>query len=124
MWSKHKKNTNPRFNYDGVLLWEIGDRSMLNMLEQHVYFLSFVWMLAIFVEAQLAGALGLVAVATRCIYPFLRAKSMILMEFSTQPYWFCMRPLQANVACKLLTGEALLTFAQLNTAEGYKIQFF
>ena len=61
MWSKHKKNTNPRFNYDGVLLWEIGDRSMLNMLEQHVYFLSFVWMLAIFVEAQLAGALGLVA---------------------------------------------------------------
>jgi len=49
---------------------------------------------------------------------------MILMEFSTQPYWFCMRPLQANVACKLLTGEALLTFAQLNTAEGYKIQFF
>jgi len=124
MWSKHKKGANPRFCYDGVPLWEIGDRSMLNMLEQHVYFLSFVWLHAIFVEARLAGALGLVAVATRYIYPFLRAKNMIYMEFSTQPYWFCLRPLWGNVVCKLLTGEALLTYAQLNTTEGYKLQLF
>ena len=40
---------------------EVADRTVINTNEQHVFFVCLLWMHAVFVDAQTAGALGLVA---------------------------------------------------------------
>ena len=79
------------------------------MLENHAVFLVTVWLHALFIDADTAGALGCAAAGFRFLYPFLRSWTMMAMELSTQPYWFCLKPLQVNLAWKVVTGAALAT---------------
>ena len=111
-----------RFSYDGNPRWEVADRSFLNLMEQTPLFNAILWLHAIFVDAQLAGILGLCAVGARLLYPILRSVFLFLMEFSTQGYWFCVMSLWANLGWKILVGEALLTVDMLGTTSGFKMQ--
>ena len=105
-----------RFSYTDNPRWEIADRSALNMNEQHVFFLVLVWMHALFVDAQLAGLLGLVAAGFRLAYPFLRMWTMLAQEFSTQPYFLCLKTLQVNLLFKAFSGAPIVEYASLGTA--------
>ena len=112
-----------RFSYDGNPRWEVADRSVLNLLEQTPLFLTILWTHAIFVDAYVAGILGLCAVCARLACPVLRSVATPFMEFSTQGYWFAVNPLWANVFWKIGFGKPLLTAAALGTADGLKLQF-
>ena len=105
-----------RFSYADNPRWEIADRSALNMNEQHVFFLVLVWMHAVFVDAQLAGLLGLVAAGFRLAYPFLRMWTILAQELSTQPYWVCLKTLQANLLFKAFSGAPIVEYESLYTA--------
>ena len=112
-----------RFSYHGNPRWEVADRTVLNLLEQTPLFLTMLWTHAIFVDAYVAGVLGLCAVGARLAYPVLRSVATPFMEFSTQGYWFAVNPLWANVFWKIGFGKPLLTAAALGTADGLKLQF-
>jgi len=76
----------------------------MNSVEQAFTFGSLVWMHAIFVDAPMAGTLGLIAVVARTLYPLLRGVTELLMELSTQPYQFCMGVLACNLISLSLRG--------------------
>jgi hypothetical protein len=102
-------NPNMRFNYSDNRAWCIADRTVGNMLEQTPFFVSVVWMHALFIDARVAGILGCVATAFRFLYPMLRTITTMLMEFSTQPYYLCVLVLKANLIWKVLYGNAIVT---------------
>ena len=105
-----------RFSYDGNPRWEIADRTVLNMNEQHVIFMSLVWLHALFVDAPLAGILGLAAAGFRATYPFFRMWRGIAVELSTQPYWVALFGLQANLMFTALGRPPPVDAASLGSA--------
>ena len=113
-----------RFDYHNAR-WKLVDRTQLNMSEQNILFIGLVWLHALFVDAQLAGFLGCIASVFRYTYPLLRmlarntrpaadfADGFILVELSTQPYWFCLNTLKANLLAQLVTGAPLVHYETL-----------
>lgn len=98
-----KADPNSRFDYT-YERWRVADRTMMNSVEQHAVFLSIVWMHAVFVDAPMAGALGLAAVASRAMYPILRGVLHVLLEISTHGYHVCMGTMCCNLVSLSLRG--------------------
>ena len=98
-----KSDPNSRFDYT-YERWRVADRTMMNSVEQHGVFLGMVWMHAVFVDAPMAGALGLAAVASRAMYPILRGVMQVLLEISTHGYHVCMGTMCCNLVSLSLRG--------------------
>ena len=88
----------------------------MNSVEQAFTFGSLVWMHALFVDAPMAGTLGLVAVVACALDPLLRGVTELLpilvavpaFLLSTQPYQFCMGTLACNLVSLSLRGTLLV----------------
>jgi hypothetical protein len=102
-----QNNPNKRFDYS-YSRWQIADRTMMNCVEQSFTFGCLLWMHAVFVDAPMAGTLGLVAVVFRLLYPLLRGVKEIFMEFSTQPYQACVGIMGCNLLSASLRSGALV----------------
>eukprot|EP00929_Paragymnodinium_shiwhaense_P123782 TRINITY_DN98034_c0_g1_i1.p1 TRINITY_DN98034_c0_g1~~TRINITY_DN98034_c0_g1_i1.p1 ORF type:complete len:195 (-),score=13.76 TRINITY_DN98034_c0_g1_i1:27-611(-) len=102
-----------RFDYR-FAEWEMADRTILNTQEQMVAFLLPMWLYAVFCNARVAGVLGIVYVAFRCIYPILwsiHGRFTLLVELSTQPCylvqgWYLVSLLYTAVSGDLLEPQA------------------
>merc|ERR1719319_2046425 len=80
-----------RFDHSN-LRWKFGDRVYNNNLENEVLFLSSMWMHAYFVDPDVAGVFGGIAVFLRLLYPVfwsLKARWNLLIEISTQGWAIC-----------------------------------
>lgn len=110
-----KDDPNSRFDYT-YERWRVADRTMMNSVEQHGVFLSLVWMHAVFVDAPMAGTLGLAAVAFRATYPILRGVMQVLMEISTHGYHVCMGTMCCNLVCSVLRGTLFVEALSLDQA--------
>merc|ERR1712146_769027 len=103
-----KTNPSNRFDYS-YERWKIADRSLMNVVEQTGVFFTLLWAHAVFVDAPMAGTLGLVALLARSLYPLLRAYVELFQEFSTQSYQVCMAIMACNLVSCCLRGAPVLT---------------
>lgn len=66
----------------------MGDRTVGNLLEQSIPFLTALWLHAVFVDPASAAQLGWYYLGFRAIYPFVFFKGVPLLFVSTLPGYF------------------------------------
>jgi len=107
-----------RFDYSNKL-WEMGDRSFLNLAEQTPFFLTLMWMYAIFCGAPLAGTAGLWYCVIRIFFPIfwaVKGQWNLLIEISTQGCYTVNNYFLAALFYLVCTGRQLVEVMPQNTA--------
>ena len=97
------KDKNVKFNaikYDeskGDKLSLTGERTVGNLMEQAIPFLTSLWLCAIYGSPKYASNIGCIYIITRSYYPFAFYYGLPWILFSTLPGYLCISALLYNV---------------------------